>query len=110
MTSDPASASDLTGGTYEKINTAVVASASNSAISDISFDSTYPHVMFPTAVGSPNPSGDTCWSSTRFNCVIAGGNFNNGLSDGLFAFNVNNAVGIANSNNGVCAIKSTIGA
>ena len=42
--------------------------------------------------------------------VIAGGNFNNGLSDGLFAFNVNNAVGYANSNNGVCAIKSTIGA
>ena len=30
--------------------------------------------------------------------VIAGGNFANGLSDGLFAFNVNNAVGIANSN------------
>ena len=42
--------------------------------------------------------------------VLAGGNFTNGLSDGLFAFNVNNAVGIANSNNGVCAIKSTIGA
>ena len=42
--------------------------------------------------------------------VVAGGNFNNGLSDGLFAFNVTNAVRIANSNNGVCAIKSTIGA
>ena len=42
--------------------------------------------------------------------VIAGGNFNNGLSDGLFAFNVNNAVGIAASDIGVCAIKSTIGA
>ena len=42
--------------------------------------------------------------------VIAGGNFNSGLSDGLFAFNVNNAVGFADSNNGVCAIKSTIGA
>ena len=41
--------------------------------------------------------------------VIAGGNFNSGLSDGLFAFNVNNAVGFADSNNGVCAIKSTIG-
>ena len=40
--------------------------------------------------------------------VLAGGNFNNGLSDGLFAFNANNAVGNANSNNGVCAIKSTI--
>ena len=40
--------------------------------------------------------------------VITGGNFNNGLSDGLFAFNVNNAVGNANTNNGVCAIKSTI--
>lgn len=40
--------------------------------------------------------------------VIAGGNFNNALSDGLFTFNVNNAVGNANTNNGVCAIKSTI--
>ena len=48
--------------------------------------------------------------SRYYIAVIAGGNFNNGLSDGLFAFNVNNAVGIANSNNGVCAIKSTIGA
>ena len=42
--------------------------------------------------------------------VIAGGNFDNGLSDGLFAFNANNAVGNANSGSGVCAIKSTIGA
>ena len=46
--------------------------------------------------------------------VIAGGNFNlglsDGLSDGLFAFNVNNAVGVAGSSDGVCAIKSTIGA
>ena len=105
MTSDPTSASDLTGGTYEKINTAVIASANNSAISDISFDSTYPHVMFPTAVGSPNPSGDVCWSSTNFNCVIAGGNFSNGLSGGLFAFRVADAVGFATSSLGVCAIE-----
>ena len=40
--------------------------------------------------------------------VIAGGNFNNALSDGLFTFNVNNAVGNANTSYGVCAIKSTI--
>ena len=105
MTSDPTSASDLTGGTYEKINTAVIASANNSAISDISFDSTYPHVMFPTAVGSPNPSGDACWSNTNFNCVIAGGDFSFGLSDGLFAFYVNVAVGVAGSAAGVCAIE-----
>ena len=105
MTSDPTSASDLTGGTYEKINTAVIASAINSAISDISFDSTYPHVMFPTAVGSPNPSGDACWSNTNFNCVFAGGDFYVGLSAGLFAFYVSNAVGIAASSGGVCAIE-----
>ena len=105
MTSDPTSASDLTGGTYEKINTGVVASANNSAISDISFDSTYPHLMFPTAVGSPNPSGDACWFNTNFNCVIAGGGYDNGLSVGLFAFNVYDAVGLANSGIGVCAIE-----
>ena len=40
--------------------------------------------------------------------VSAGGNFNNGLSDRLFTFNVNNAVGNADTSNGVCAIKSTI--
>lgn len=105
MTSDPTSASDLTGGTYEKINTGVIASANNSAISDISFDSTYPHVMFSTAVGSPNPSGDTCWTNTNFNCVIAGGSFVNGLSAGLFAFYVGSAVGFAGSGGGVCAIE-----
>ena len=105
MTSDPTSASDLTGGTYEKINTAVIASANASAISDISFDSTYPHLMFPTAVGSPNPSGDVCWSNTNFNCVRAGGGFAHGLSDGLFAFAVDVAVGIAASGAGVCAIE-----
>ena len=105
MTSDPASASDLTGGTYEKINTGVIASASGSAISDISFDSTYPHLMFPTAVGSPNPSGDACWSNTNFNCVIAGGDFGDGLSAGLFALGVSTAVGLAGVNFGVCAIE-----
>ena len=105
MTSDPTSASDLTGGTYEKINTAVVASASNSAISDISFDSTYPHLMFTTAIGSPNPSGDACWANTKFNCVIAGGSFGLGLSVGLFAFDVSSAVGLAYSSFGVCAIE-----
>lgn len=105
MTSDPTSASDLTGSIYEKINTAVIVSASNSAISDISFDSTYPHLMFPTAIGSPNPSGDTCWADTNFNCVIAGGSFFNGLSDGLFTFLVTYTVGDASSSAGVCAIE-----
>ena len=105
MTSDPTSASDLTGGTYEKINTAVIASAYGSSISDISFDITYPHLMLPTAVGSPNPSGDACWSNTNFNCVLAGGSFDAGLSGGLFAFDVIDAVGSAGSNVGVCAIE-----
>lgn len=105
MTSAPTSASDLTGGTYEKINTAVVASASNSAISDISFDITYPHLMFPTAVGSPNPSGDACWANANLNCVLAGGHFNDGLSAGLFAFLVYAAVGYAYPGYGVCAIE-----
>lgn len=105
MTADPASASDLTGGTYEKINTAVIASASNSAISDISYDVTHPHLMFPTAVGSPNPSGDACWTNTNFNCVVAGGNFGIALSDGLFAFDVSNAVGYVGTGFGVCAIE-----
>ena len=105
MTSDPASASELVGGTYTKIGTSHVASAGNSAISDISYDVTHPHLMFPTAVGSPNPSGDTCWANTNFNCVITGGGFGNGLSDGLFAFSVGAAVGYAATDRGVCAIE-----
>ena len=105
MTADPASASELTGGTYEKINTAVIASANNFAISDISYDTTHPHLMFPTAVGSPNPSGDACWANTNFNCVIAGGNFYIVLSVGLFAFIVGNAVGSVDPSVGVCAIE-----
>lgn len=105
MTADPASASELTGGTYEKINTAVIASASSSAISDISYDTTHPHLMFPTAVGSPNPSGDACWSNTNFNCVVAGGSFDFALSDGLFTFSVFSAVGHVHTGVGVCAIE-----
>lgn len=105
MTADPTSASELTSGTYEKINTAVIGGTSNSAISDISFDTTHPHLMYPTAVGSPNPSGDACWANTNFSCVIAGGNFDAGLSAGLFAFSVNNAVGVAHTYFGVCAIE-----
>ena len=105
MTSDPASASELVGGTYTKIGTSHVASASNSAISDISYDVTHPHLMFPTAVGSPNPSGDTCWANTNFNCVLTGGSFDIGLSDGLFAFIVSAAVGNAGTSSGVCAIE-----
>lgn len=105
MTADPTSASELTGGTYEKINTAVITSASSSPISDISYDTTHPHLMFSTAVGSPNPSGDACWASTNFNCVLAGGSFGGALSDGLFAFAVNDAVGVVRTNGGVCAIE-----
>lgn len=105
MTSDPTSASDLTGGTYEKINTAVIASADNSAISDISFDSIYPHLMFPTAIGSPNPSGDDCWADTSFRFVCVGGAHSIGLSSGLFTFVLNGAVGVAGNANGVCAIE-----
>ena len=62
-------------------------------------------MMFPTAVGSPNPSGDACWASTNLNCVLAGGGFVNGLSDGLFAFLVSDAVGYASIGIGVCAIE-----
>lgn len=102
MTSDPKSTSDLVGGTYEKINTALITKTNNSAISDISFDNTYPHLMFPTAVGSPNPSGDACWTKVENSifCVILGGN-----NYGVFNF-----YGIANyisasPSFGVCAIE-----
>lgn len=105
MTADPTSASELTGGTYEKINTAVIASAATSAISDISYDTTYPHLMYPTAVGSPNPSGDACWANTNFNCVIISGSSRSGSSGGLFLFDLSSDVGYSGSGAGVCAIE-----
>ena len=105
ITSDPTSVSDLTGGTYEKINTATVASANWDAISDISFDSTYPHLMFPTAVGSPNPSGDTCLADTIFSPILVGAGWGNELRAGLFTFASLNGMGYSGSAHGVCAIE-----
>ena len=89
---------------YEENN--IIPPHSSNYISDISYDVTHPHLMFPTAVGSPNPSGDACWSSvSMFGCVAAGGGFLTGLSDGLFAFVVNSAVDVAGTDRGVCAIE-----
>ena len=41
-----------------------------------------------------------CWGRCGFRVFLVGGNAWNGGSSGLFAFNVNNAVGITDVNNG----------
>ena len=66
---------------------------SNSVISDISFDSDAPHLMFTTATGTSNGCNDSAWSTGNLNLVALGGGAWNGSSDGLFAFVCGVAVG-----------------
>ena len=65
----------------------------NSVISDISFDSDAPHLMFTTATGTSNGCNDAAWSTGNLNLVVLGGSAWYGSSDGLFTFNCGNAVG-----------------
>ena len=93
ITADPTNVAGL--ATYTKLATKV-ASGSGSAIKTISYDTSAPYCIYPTSVGSPCPSGDSMYSNTSFNCCAVGGSSWDGSLVGLFAFLVNNAVGISN--------------
>ena len=45
----------------------------NSVISDISFDSDAPHLMFTTATGTSNGCNDNAWGDGNLNLVNLGG-------------------------------------
>lgn len=92
ITADPTNVAGL--ATYTKLATKV-ASGNNSAIKTISYDTSAPYCIYPTSVGSPCPSGDSMYSNTSFNCCLVGGSSWNGSVVGLFAFIVDNAVGIS---------------
>ena len=96
VSKEPTSTSDLS--TYTKLSTTYPTNMNNSAISDISFDSDAPHLMFTTATGTSNGCNDGDWSNGNLNLVILSGDAWNGSSDGLFAFVCGNAVGISSVN------------
>ena len=104
MTSDPVNANELIT-TYDKIGTAYPTNASQSAIRDIAYDSSFDWMQFPITSGTPNPSGDDWWSINGFNCVVVGGSAWTGSSDGLFTFAVTNAVGAVLVSGGAVAIE-----
>ena len=65
----------------------------NSAISDISFDSDAPHLMFTTATGTSNGCNDAAWTTGNLNLVLLGG-YAWGAA-GLFTFRCTDAVGLS---------------
>ena len=104
ITSDPTSANELTS-TYDMVSTAYPTNGSNTAISDIAFDSGYDWMQFPTAGGSPNPTGDAFWSNGNFSCVVAGGSVWDGSSCGLWSFSVLSSVGGVGANYGALGLE-----
>lgn len=104
MGSDPINVAELESD-YTKINTGVAMGGSNTSIRTIAFDSAYDFGVFPTASGSPNPSGDNFWSNSNFNCVLAGGNAWTGSTGGLFCFGVNASVGDVGTYVGAFALE-----
>ena len=93
VSKEPTSTSDLS--TYTKLSTTYPTNMSNSVISDISFDSDAPHLMFTTATGTSNGCNDAAWSGDGLNLIALGGSAWGGSSDGLFTFDCNNSVGIS---------------
>ena len=103
MTTDPSSTTDLSS--YTKLDTRVVAGASGSAIKNIAYDSTYNYLLYPVSIGSPNPSGDACWSANTLDLVIVGGTGWLGTSGGLFTFSCDSVVGSASDRRGGLAVE-----
>ena len=96
VSKEPTSTSDLS--TYIKLFTTYPTNMSSSVISDISFDSAAPHLMFTTATGTSNGCNDNAWRTGGLNLVVLGGDAWAGSSDGLFAFVCSNAVSFSNVN------------
>lgn len=103
MTTDPSSTADLSS--YTKLSTGVITGASNSAIKNIAYDSTYNYLLYPVSIGSPNPSGDVCSSANTLDLVGVGGSGWLGASDGLFAFSCYDSVGYAGASVGGLAVE-----
>ena len=103
MTTDPSSTADLSS--YTKLSTGVITGAGSAAIKNIAYDSTYNYLLYPVSIGSPNPSGDACWSNNTLDFVSVGGSGWNGASDGLFAFDCGITVGGTGVNRGGLAVE-----
>ena len=91
VSKEPTSTSDLS--TYTKLSTTYPTNMNDSVISDISFDSAAPHLMYATAIGASNGCNDTAWSNSTLNLVAVGGSAWCGSSTGLFSVCCNAPVG-----------------
>ena len=97
VSQDPTSVADLS--TYTKLNDVYPTNLSKSLVGDISYNTDYDYLMYPTAAGNL-PCDDVAWSASTLNLVIVGGSAWDGSGDGLFAFAVNNSVGVSAVNCG----------
>ncbi|MCD8371804.1 MAG: hypothetical protein LUD27_00690 [Clostridia bacterium] len=90
-----------TNSYFEQVNYSVC-TKSSSYVTEIGEDSEHSDVKLPTAVGGASNKyyADYYWISSSYKTCYAGGPLVNGLYDGLFCFNLNNAVGNSNWNNG----------
>jgi hypothetical protein len=102
--SDPSDSTEVTTN-FTKINTEYISNSYSSDISDISFDNSYDFGLYPTAIGTPNPSGDVCWTRPNLSCICAGGQAWNGVGCGLFSFLSYYNLGISDETIGVMAIE-----
>ena len=105
MTKDPSSTTDLTND-YTKVETALSTSGSDTVITNIAYDSTYPYMQFPTVTGTSGTtySCDNYSYAGGLDCVVVSGNAWSGSSDGLFCVSVDVAVGIPDVSLGGLAI------
>ena len=91
VSKEPTSTSDLS--TYTKLSTTYPTNMTDGVISDISFDSDAPHLMFPTVTGTSNGCNDNAWSNGNLNLVLLGGDTWHRYWAGLFTFRCALAVG-----------------
>lgn len=104
ISQDPANYTELIQQ-YTKVATPIIGTASNATIRDIVFDSVEDFMFFPTATGTPSPTGDACWAATTFDCVLVGGHWHAASSAGLFSFDCLDAVGGVGPDYGACAVE-----
>lgn len=88
---DPENFADDTATNYTDTG-ATLPEASGNYISALAYSEAAPWAFIPTAVGGSETTyiADGHWSNTGWRIFIAGGDWNDGSFDGLFAFNSSN--------------------
>ena len=104
IVNDPVDYNELMSS-YTKVNMNIVSSAVNDPISDISYSSDFDWMLFPTSTGSPNPTGDACYVTANFNCLVLGGARTHSSNAGLFFLHLTDAVSSSAFNRSSLAIE-----